>query len=111
VNLSDLQNLLDLDYPRDKEFIAENKPLDRWIKPRRLHRHDNNRADSGETYQCDAYYRDCTVVITQHTLDGKAILYMISRLTFGLILGMSIPPWISMSEMWDANYGGSKNKE
>ena len=24
---------------------------------------------------------------------------------------MSIPPWISTSEMWDANYGGLKNKE
>ena len=66
----DLQNLLDLDYPRDKEFIAEHNLLDRWRKHQLLNRYDNKRADSGETFQCDAYYRDCTVAITQHTLDG-----------------------------------------
>jgi hypothetical protein len=70
VDPSDLQNLLDLDYPRDKEFIAEHNLLDRWRKHQLLNRYDNKRADSGETFQCDAYYRDCTVAITQHTLDG-----------------------------------------
>ena len=71
VNLSDLQNLLDLDYPRDKEFIAEHNLLDRWRKHQLLNRYDNKRADSGETFKCDAYDNDRTVAITQHTLDGK----------------------------------------
>ena len=66
-----MQNLLDLDYPRDKEFIAEHNLLDRWRDHRLLAEHYNKRADGGETRQCDAYYRDCTAVITQHTLDGK----------------------------------------
>jgi hypothetical protein len=71
VDLSDLQNLLDLDYPRDTGFIAVGNLLDRWKNHKPLDENDNKRADGGETHQCDVYYRDRTVVITQHTLDGK----------------------------------------
>ena len=70
MNLSDLQNLLDLDYPRDEELNAKHN-LGRWINPRLFNRYDNKRADSGETFKCDAYDNDRTVAITQHTLDGK----------------------------------------
>ena len=68
---SDLQNLLDLDYPRDKEFIAEHNLLDKWRNHEPPHWYDNKRADRGEKFQCEAYDRDYTVAITQHTLDGK----------------------------------------
>jgi len=71
VDPSELQNLLDLDYPGDTGFIAAENLLDRWRNYELLGRNDNKRADGGETYQCDAYDRDCTVVITQHALDGK----------------------------------------
>ena len=71
VDLSDLQNLLDLDYPRDTGFIAASNLLDRWRNHQPLGRDNNERADGGVTFRCDAYYHDCTVIITQHTLDGK----------------------------------------
>jgi hypothetical protein len=71
VDPSDLQNLLDLDYPGDTGFITAGNLLDRWRNHRPLGRDNNKRADGGVTFQCDAYYRDCRVVITQHTLDGK----------------------------------------
>jgi len=71
VDPSDLQNLWDLDYPRDTGFIAAGDLLGRWENIRVFSRDDNKRADGGETFRCDAYDRDCTVVITQHTLDGK----------------------------------------
>ena len=71
VDPSDLRNLLDLDYPRDKEFIAEHKSLNGWRNRRIFDWDAKKRADRGETFRCDAYYRDYTAVITQHTLDGK----------------------------------------
>jgi hypothetical protein len=71
VDPSDLRNLLDLDYPRDKEFIAEHNLLDRWRNHQLLSEDIYMQADRGKTSECDAYYRDCTAVITQHTLDGK----------------------------------------
>jgi hypothetical protein len=76
VDSYDFQNLLDLDYPVDKGSFTIRDLRNKWRNYQETQegpiRYNRYRADHGETDQCDAYGRDSTVDITEHTLDGKA---------------------------------------
>jgi hypothetical protein len=82
VDSSDLQNLLDLDYPIDKEVISAPQSWSRWRNHRSPGWKDNRQADKGVIPQCRSSRMDHSVHITEYTLDGKAFLLMSSRLTF-----------------------------
>jgi hypothetical protein len=81
---SDLQNILDLDYPVDKEPISAAEMWSRW----RNHRSPDSvdiRLDTIRLLlqvQCRASRFSRLVDITEHTLDGEAFSLMRSRLTF-----------------------------
>jgi hypothetical protein len=82
VDSSDVQSLLDLDYPTDKEPISVSNLWSGWRKYQLPSPRDNHRADDGETYQCHNSYIYRSVDITEYTLDGKPFLQMTSWLTF-----------------------------
>jgi hypothetical protein len=73
VDSSDLQNLLDLDYPVDKESISASELWSRWRNHRLPGWRDNRRANNGEILRCLAFHLTRSVDITEYTLDGKAI--------------------------------------
>jgi hypothetical protein len=81
VDCSDLQNLLDLNFPVDNECISVPELWSRWKNYRSPGRGANRRSDNGETYQCRAFHPTLSVDITEHTLDGKAFYRWGSHLT------------------------------
>jgi hypothetical protein len=74
VDSSDVENLLDLEYPPDKKSMSLSELWSRW----------RNHVSTGRNvgYTCSASYFARPVDITEHILDGKEFLQMTSRLTF-----------------------------
>jgi hypothetical protein len=72
VDSSDLQNLLDLDYPLDEEHISALNMGSGWRKHQVPSSPRNYRADEGPTYNCGTFLPIRSVNITERTLDGKS---------------------------------------
>jgi hypothetical protein len=72
VDSSDLQNLLDLDYPVDKEAISASELWSRWRDYQLPNWSDRPAGNTRKSFQCSFFHLTRSVDIKEHTLDGKA---------------------------------------